>query len=99
MKEQMQKRKCHWKNCKNMVEVDVSRDVSFLNAIIVNFCAKHWIQYRKERDLFNSLILKYNKMRILNKYGKPRVFTNGHELSNYLYINNKAEYNKIIGGA
>ena len=98
MKEHIQKRKCHWKNCKNIVEVDVSRDVSFLNAVIVNFCAKHWIQYRKERDLFDSLISKYNKMKIMNN-GKPRVFTSGTELSNYLYINNKAEYNKIIGGA
>ena len=96
---QMQKRKCHRKGCKNMVMVDVSRDVSFLNAVIVNFCDKHWAEYRKQRDLFDSLVSKYNKMKIMNKYGKPIVFTSGTQLSNYLIINDKAEYNKIIGGA
>ena len=95
----MEKNKCYRKGCKNMVEVDISKNIPFLNATVVNFCDKHWIEFRKRTELFNSLILKYNKMKILNKYGKPRVFTNGHELSNYLYINNKAEYNKIIGGA
>ncbi len=97
MKEQIQKRKCHWKNCKNMVEVDVSRDVSFLNAVIVNFCDKHWIEFRKERELLDSLLPKYNQMKILNN-GKPIVFTSGTQLSNYLHIHNRAELNKILRG-
>ncbi len=95
MKEHIQKRKCHRKGCKNMVNIDVSRDVSFLNAIIVNFCAKHWAEYRKQRDLFDSLVTKYNKMKIMNN-GKPRVFTSGTDLSNYLIINDKVQFNKII---
>ncbi len=98
MKEHIQKRKCHRKGCKNMVNIDVSRDVSFLNAVIVNFCNKHWIEIRKRTELFNNLIPKYNQMKIMNN-GKPIVFTSGTQLSNYLIINDKAEYNKIIGGA
>ena len=98
MKEHIQKRKCHRKGCKNMVMIDVSRDVSFLNAVIVNFCDKHWIEFRKERELLDSLLPKYNQMKIMNKYGKPIVFTSGTQLSNYLYINNKAEHDKILRG-
>ena len=94
---QMQKRKCHRKGCKNMVMIDVSRDVSFLNAVIVNFCDKHWIQYRKERELLDSLVPKYNQMKIMNN-GKPRVFSSGNDLSNYLYIYDKAEHDKILRG-
>ena len=95
----MGKDKCYRKGCKTIVEVDTSKNIPFLNATVVNFCDKHWIEIRKQRDLFDSLVSKYNKMKIMNKYGKPIVFTSGTQLSNYLYINNKAEHNKIIGGA
>ncbi len=78
-----------------MVEVDTSKNIPFLNATVVNFCAKHWTEYRKRRDLFDSLVSKYNQMKIMNN-GKPRVFSSGNDLSNYLIINNKVQFNKII---
>ena len=91
----MEKNKCYRKGCKNMVEVDTSKNIPFLNATVVNFCDKHWIEIRKQYELFNNLVPKYNQMKIMNN-GKPRVFTSGNELSNYLYKTSRAEFNKII---
>ncbi len=91
----MGKDKCYRKGCKTIVEVDTTKNIPFLNATVVNFCDKHWIEIRKQRDLFDSLVTKYNKMKIMNN-GKPRVFTSGTDLSNYLIINDKAQFNKII---
>ena len=91
----MVKRKCPWKKCNTLVEIDETKDSQFLNAITVDFCDKHWEQYRKQCEYLDTLVPTYNKMRILNKYGKPRVFHSGNEISNYLYTHNIKELDRL----
>ena len=91
----MIKRKCPWKKCKTLVEVDEMKDCTMLNALIVDFCDKHWEQYRKQHEYLDTLVPKYNKMGILNKYGKPRIFHSGNEISNYLYTHDIKELDRL----
>lgn len=93
----MEKRPCGFRGkCNTLTEVDERCDIPSLGAFMTRWCDKHMNQYKQEQKILDKLVPKYNKMGIVNKFGKPIIFKYGTDVSNYLYKTNKRELNRIL---
>ncbi len=91
---------CAWRNCKTKIKLDNSFEESqtgkAFGIVVSGWCQKHSELYNKQCDKFTSLLSKWNKKKIKDRFDRIRKFTHHSDLSNYLYQWNKKEYKKII---
>ena len=93
-----EKRPCGFRNCKTLTIVEVNQKLENSGFYHSNWCNKCSKQYMKENKYLSTLVPKYNKMKLKNKFsGKIMKFKNGTDISNYLCRHNKRrELNALL---
>jgi len=98
----MEKRKCSWRNCKTVIDVNTSFEKSAfakrMGVEVSGWCKIHTNLYNKQCDAFEKLVDQYNKKQIIDKFGRIIKFTHHSDVSNYLYLNDMKEYKRILKG-
>ena len=81
MEQKLETQTCAWKNCQELVQVDVSMNGGIFGINCIGWCEFHQRVYSKECDL-------WQKQR--KKKGED-----GHDLKNRLYLKDRKKFNKI----
>ena len=95
-------RKCSWKGCSTIVEVNTSYEktdfAKRMGIRVSKWCTVHTKLYNKHCEVFDKLVDKYNKKQIKDRFGRIIKFYHHSDVSNYLYLNDMQEYKRILKG-